>query len=66
MVGFRKSVTLEKLGIEFAIHKIGQTNSIDVVLLCNSDSLGFGIHFQNPVLHVLSIYGGNVFLTDEF
>ena len=66
MVGFCKSVTLEKLGIEFAIHKVGQTNSIDVVLLCNMDSLGFGIHFQNLVLHVHSIYGGNVFLTSEF
>ena len=56
---------MEKLGIEFAIHKVGQTNSIDVVLLCNKDSLGFGIHFQNPVLHFHSIYGCNVFLTGE-
>lgn len=34
---------VEKLGIEFAIHKIGQTNSINVVLLCNMESFGFGI-----------------------
>ena len=55
----------EKLGIEFAIHKVGRTDSIHVVLLCYTDFLGFGIHFRNPVLHVHNIYGGNAFLTGE-
>ena len=53
MVRFCMCDAVENLIIEFAIHKVGLTNSIQVVL------------FQNPVLRVHNAYGGKIFLTGE-
>jgi len=55
---------VDKLGTEFAIHKVGRTNSINVVLLCNMESFGFRIHFQNPILHVHvhNVYDDNILI----
>ena len=44
--------TVEKHGIEFAIHKVGRTNLFQPFL-------------KIPVLHVHTVYGGNIFRTGE-
>ena len=52
---------MEKPGIEFAIHKIGQTNSINVVLLCKI-AIWSLLVLESPVLDVHNVHGG-IFLS---